>query len=116
MQQPCREMCVPLQADADTFAYPIACEFGTDNNVKGKLLDPRLLAGSALFGLGWGALGICPGPSVVGLAIPLLGVTGTAAWRFPVFVLASLVGMELAEVGLPPEPFPAPPAGHSSML
>ena len=102
---------------AESYAYPISCEFGTDNTQSGKLLDPRLLSGSLLFGIGWGALGICPGPSVVGLAIPLLdgGGSGGEGWRFPVFVLASLVGMELVEVGLPPAPFPAS-AGHSSML
>jgi uncharacterized membrane protein YedE/YeeE len=30
-------------------------------------VDVRLLAGSALFGVGWGLAGICPGPAVVAL-------------------------------------------------
>ena len=28
-------------------------------------IDRRLLAGSALFGIGWGLAGICPGPALV---------------------------------------------------
>lgn len=31
-------------------------------------VDRRLLAGAAIFGLGWGASGFCPGPAVVSLA------------------------------------------------
>jgi uncharacterized membrane protein YedE/YeeE len=36
-------------------------------------LDPELLAGAALFGIGWGLGGFCPGPALAGL---LQGVTG----------------------------------------
>lgn len=50
-------------------------------------LDGRLLLGSALFGVGWGLAGICPGPALV-----LLG-TGNA--KGFVFVLAMLAGMAL---------------------
>lgn len=31
-------------------------------------LDPRLLSGAALFGVGWGLVGLCPGPALVDLA------------------------------------------------
>lgn len=31
-------------------------------------VDPRLVAGSALFGIGWGLGGYCPGPAVASLA------------------------------------------------
>ena len=31
-------------------------------------IDGRLLGGAALFGLGWGLVGLCPGPAVGGLA------------------------------------------------
>lgn len=30
-----------------------------------KDLDTKLITGSALFGIGWGILGICPGPGIV---------------------------------------------------
>lgn len=50
-------------------------------------LDVRLLLGAALFGVGWGLSGYCPGPAVVGLA---KGAQPTA-----IFVGAMLLGMLL---------------------
>lgn len=31
------------------------------------LIDARLIGGAALFGLGWGISGVCPGPAIAGL-------------------------------------------------
>jgi uncharacterized protein len=31
------------------------------------LIDAKLVGGAALFGLGWGISGICPGPAIAGL-------------------------------------------------
>ncbi len=46
----------------------------------GRPLDGRLLLGAALFGLGWGLAGYCPGPALVALIgmgmAPLLFVGG----------------------------------------
>lgn len=53
-------------------------------------LDRRLIGGSALFGVGWGLAGICPGPGLV-----LLG-SGTV--KGAVFVAAMLAGMAIFEV------------------
>ncbi|TPG83729.1 DUF6691 family protein [Pseudomonas mandelii] len=53
-------------------------------------LDPRLIGGSLVFGVGWGVAGICPGPAVVLLL--------TAHWQIIVFVLAMLAGMYLFSV------------------
>lgn len=50
-------------------------------------IDAPLIIGSALFGLGWGIGGFCPGPAVASL---LLGIPQTA-----LFVVAMLVGMIL---------------------
>lgn len=48
-------------------------------------LDAKLLGGAALFGIGWGLSGYCPGPaiaSVGGLSLPLLAmlVTMVVGW------------------------------------
>lgn len=48
-------------------------------------IDPPLVIGAALFGIGWGLAGLCPGPAVASLS---LGVT--EVW---VFVVAMLIGM-----------------------
>jgi uncharacterized membrane protein YedE/YeeE len=50
-----------------------------------KDVDGRLLGGAALFGVGWGLAGFCPGPAVTALASGLLPVFA--------FVAAMVVGM-----------------------
>ncbi len=50
-----------------------------------QLIDKRLVLGSALFGIGWGLVGICPGPGIV-----LLGV---GEIKGLVFVSALLLGV-----------------------
>ncbi|AUJ13463.1 transporter [Xanthomonas oryzae pv. oryzae] len=61
---------------ADTFHVP-------DN----RRIDARLLGGAVLFGVGWGLVGLCPGPAIaalVTLQLPFLG-----------FAAAMLAGMVL---------------------
>ncbi|WP_265562016.1 DUF6691 family protein [Sphingomicrobium arenosum] len=50
-----------------------------------KRLDGKLLGGSALFGIGWGLGGLCPGPAIASLGVNFGQVAG--------FVIAMLVGM-----------------------
>jgi uncharacterized protein len=50
-------------------------------------IDRRLLGGAALFGIGWGFAGYCPGPALAGLGIGSV----EALW----FVPAMIVGMFL---------------------
>ncbi|WP_237387379.1 DUF6691 family protein [Xenorhabdus sp. Sc-CR9] len=52
-----------------------------------RQIDWRLVGGAALFGLGWGIAGICPGPGLV-----LLGAGYAKGFAF---VLAMIVGMWL---------------------
>lgn len=59
---------------AQTFCVP-------DN----KRIDANLLGGAALFGVGWGVAGICPGPAVSSLALGNPGV-----WTF---FIAMMVGI-----------------------
>lgn len=54
-----------------------------------RQLDARLLGGSALFGIGWGIAGICPGPGLL--------LIGTGAMQGVIFVIAMLAGMALHE-------------------
>jgi len=48
-------------------------------------ITPRLIGGSALFGIGWAIAGLCPGPGFAALAI----APASAA----IFVIAMLGGM-----------------------
>jgi uncharacterized protein len=57
-----------------------------------RQLDARLVGGAAIFGIGWGLSGFCPGPAVVSLG------GGTLAGL--AFVPAMLVGMVLARVSV----------------
>jgi uncharacterized protein len=50
-------------------------------------LDPRLLAGAAIFGVGWGLVGLCPGPALTVLPLRL--------WKPFVFMAAMIAGMFL---------------------
>ena len=51
------------------------------------VIDRRLVGGAALFGIGWGAVGICPAPGIVALSFGL--------WQVIVFMSATLIGMGL---------------------
>ena len=59
---------------AETFAVPAE-----------RKIDAPLIGGSALFGVGWGMVGLCPGPAISGLA---LGAPSIA-----IFTASMLVGM-----------------------
>jgi uncharacterized membrane protein YedE/YeeE len=50
-------------------------------------IDVPLIVGSALFGIGWGLVGLCPGPAIENLA--------TLSPRVIVFVIAMAGGMAL---------------------
>ncbi|KUL92960.1 membrane protein [Bosea sp. WAO] len=50
-------------------------------------VDRRLVLGSAIFGIGWGMAGFCPGPALASLSLGLAPVV--------LFVVAMLVGMTL---------------------
>jgi len=64
---------------AETFSLPTARD-----------IDPRLVIGAAIFGVGWGLVGLCPGPALAGL--------GLAFWPVAIFVAAMLAGMAVFEL------------------
>ena len=55
-------------------------------------LDPPLMVGALIFGVGWGLGGFCPGPAIVSAAF------GDA--RVWVFLAAMIAGMLLYRIGL----------------
>ncbi|HEX7646491.1 MAG TPA: YeeE/YedE family protein [Noviherbaspirillum sp.] len=57
-----------------------------------RMIDRRLLTGSALFGIGWGLAGICPGPALV-----LLGAGVPKAVVFAACMLGGMIVFELLE-------------------
>ena len=65
-----------------------------------KRIDRRLVGGAALFGVGWGMAGICPGP-----AISLIAFLPDNLW---IFLIAMFVGSFAGSVVVP--------SGHSRRL
>ncbi|WP_022708300.1 DUF6691 family protein [Paracoccus zeaxanthinifaciens] len=55
--------------------------------------DARLIGGSAIFGIGWGIAGFCPGA-----AIPALG---TMRWEVALFLSAVIIGFMLRRMAFP---------------
>ncbi len=53
-----------------------------------KMIDASLLIGAGLFGLGWGLVGICPGPGLVNLS--------SGDYQVGLFVLAMVLGSYVA--------------------
>ena len=59
---------------------------GTDIDMPTKTtINKKLLIGAMLFGIGWGLVGICPGPGIV--------LLGTGVWQAYIFIPAMIVGM-----------------------
>ena len=64
----------PKPLYAESFGQPVR-----------QLIDLRLIGGAALFGLGWGLTGFCPGPALASLVF--------GYWPSVLFVLAMAAGM-----------------------
>ncbi|MGH1471269.1 MAG: DUF6691 family protein [Cellvibrionaceae bacterium] len=67
---------------------PIICDtFELPTN---KYLDYKLISGAALFGIGWGIYGYCPGPAIAALAY--FNTEGI------IFALSMTIGMAIVHV------------------
>ena len=59
---------------------------GTSIDMPSKtVINKKLLIGAMLFGIGWGLVGICPGPGIV--------LLGTGQYQAYVFIPAMIIGM-----------------------
>jgi uncharacterized membrane protein YedE/YeeE len=58
------------------------------------VLDARLFIGAALFGIGWGMVGLCPGPALLNIM--------TGQEDVLIFVFALLVGNRIAHFSVGP--------------
>lgn len=70
---------------------PVLCD-SFDQPAETKI-DAPLVCGSAIFGVGWGLAGFCPGPGIVGMGLGLE--------KAFIFVLAMLAGMVMAKYFFP---------------
>ena len=61
-----------------------------------SVVDKQLIGGSALFGIGWGIAGFCPGA-----AIPALG---TGRWEVALFLVAVAAGFGIRRLVFPFSP------------
>lgn len=59
-----------------------------------RVLDRQLILGAALFGIGWGLVGFCPGPALAGLVMGL--------WQPWLFTGAMLAGMVIHRIATTP--------------
>ncbi len=55
-----------------------------------KNIDRQLVIGAIIFGVGWGLVGLCPGPAIAAL--------GYLNWEGFIFVLAMLAGAKLRQI------------------
>ena len=50
-----------------------------------RTIDTKLIGGAVVFGLGWGLVGLCPGPAIAALV--------SGKWQAVVFMIAMIAGM-----------------------
>ncbi|WP_338467439.1 YeeE/YedE family protein [Novosphingobium sp. ZN18A2] len=72
-------------------------------------IDGRLLGGAALFGIGWGLTGICPGPALVDLAVAPLAIAGFVAAMVAGILFSARVLRPFLDATSPPSPRSASP-------
>ncbi|WP_431323074.1 DUF6691 family protein [Rhizobium sp. YTU87027] len=77
---------VPSSAAYAIKRYRQRPAFDTEFHVPtSRSIDASLVVGAVLFGLGWGLVGLCPGPAIASLV--------TGRWEAVLFAVAMIAGM-----------------------
>ncbi|MBN2690838.1 MAG: YeeE/YedE family protein [Burkholderiaceae bacterium] len=78
-----------------------------------RSITGRLILGSAVFGVGWGMTGLCPGPSLASLAS-----LHAPQWLFFASMVAGMTGFELWQraTAAKPQATPHPTQGNARPL
>jgi uncharacterized protein len=69
--------------------HAIAWRFARNPPPMSTVIDAKLVGGAAIFGLGWGLSGYCPGPAVVSIVSRVPGAV--------VFVASMIAGMVIVD-------------------
>jgi hypothetical protein len=77
-----------------------------------SVIDARLLTGAALFGVGWGIAGYCPGPAVASLAF----ANPEALWLLPALLLGAGLQRWLDQRQRPRPKATNPPASSDELV
>jgi hypothetical protein len=70
---------------------------------RAQAIDARLVGGAALFGIGWGLAGVCPGG-----ALPALGTGRAEIFGFVAALVAGMLIARALPFGQTPDPAPDP--------
>ena len=77
-----------------TLDCPIVLQEGSFAVPSVTSIDKNLLLGAAIFGIGWGIAGICPGPAVVQAA---MGVPGVVRYWWPAYFVGAYVSEQFKQ-------------------
>lgn len=83
---------------ASAMSCPLALKDATFSVPSNRTIDGKLIGGAALFGVGWGMAGMCPGPAVflVGSSIPFV-----AFMWLPAYVVGAYLAQAVTSEGRP---------------
>lgn len=70
--------------------HPLSLLNQTIHLPSAQVIDQKLMIGAGLFGIGWGLIGICPGPALV--------LLGAGNQQGIIFTMAMIAGMGLFEL------------------
>lgn len=60
-----------------------------------RAVDTPLVSGAVLFGIGWGLVGLCPGPALASLGLAVFGLASPGIWIFVAAMVGGMVAHDL---------------------